>query len=206
MKSRKPPETTPTAIPARRKDALKRRLPHPATVLVWDGGFMEVQVDKPSASLTACTSPLVITSGKTEKLHGASTHAGPDFYRVYHVCNGFEFGGLATCSFIKTKDGHSFTGIMNFCWIRKCSDGRPSTSFTTLSGAITTMSGIATLEMVYDCSAFCGPDVVCLEEGSFLGSTYKAVPDPLHADFFGVYEWTLTCCPDVAWNHSIAPV
>ncbi len=202
---RKPARTLPGSVPARRWQALKRKLPHPAHVLAYDGGFMEIMADKPSASLTACLSPLTTSSGKTQTQLGVNTHAGPDYFYVTYMCSGFEFGGAAAANFTPIPDGHAFTGVQNFCFVKKCSDGKPSASLTNLSGSIVTQTGVSTLEMTYECRAFCGSDIVCIEVGSFHGTMQSGDTDPLHAWYLGIYEWTLTCCPDVTWNQSLAP-
>jgi hypothetical protein len=158
---------------------------------------------EPSAAIS-CASPVVQKTGSIKHYNGAYTHTGPDY--VIFMSPGFGFGGSAAVTYEKIVDGVAFEGSHQFCSIKKCSNGAPSNSTTSIKGTVTTQTGISTLEMSYEVLAFCGAEIVCIEEGTFTGTKVSSGLDPLNATFNGKVEWTVTCCPDVQWKASVEPV
>jgi hypothetical protein len=207
MATRKAPVARPSAKPATamsgRPRPGRRRVPRPESIIVFDGNLTRVPLPKPAAAIS-CASSLTQKTGSIAKFHGAHTHTGPDY--VVFMCPGFGFGGAVAVTYTKIADGFAFVGSHFFCWIKNCSNGAPSTSTTSVKGTVTTKTGVTTFEMSYEVLALCGTDIVCTEVGTFTGTKASPGLDPRNATFNGKLVWTVTCCPDVQWNASIAPV
>ncbi len=184
----------------RRRAELRKRLPRADTAFAIVDRKGLVKVAKPFATQPGCASPLVSSSGTQKATSGMTTHAGPGYSYVTYICYGQKFGGVAATSFTATATGFDFSGAQYFCFAEKCSNGQGANFSSTLSGSVKTSGSVATIDMIYECSALCGGTVVCVESGSFVGTLAPGQTDPLHADYIGDYVWTLVCCPDVKWG------
>jgi hypothetical protein len=157
---------------------------------------------RPLAESIVCGKLPVATSGK-EDYATAHTATAPD--EIVLICYGFGFGTGVPVTFTKTSTGFSFEGSRPFCRIEKCSNHTGSTETTSVKGTINKAVSPETIALTYEVRAYCGGELTCIETGTFEGKKIVKTSKNVTASYQGPTSWTLACCPERKWAHSINP-
>ena len=196
----------PATIATKKRPAARGRsagTDYPAARRVMRDAFDKlVAPTRPLAEQIVCGKVPVATSGK-EDYATAHTAAAPDMIAL--VCFGFGFGTGVPVVFTKTPNGFSFEGSRPFCHIEKCSNHTGSTETTSVKGTINNAVTPATIAFSYEVRAYCGGELTCVETGTFEGKKIAATSKSVTASYQGPTSWTLACCPERKWRHSINP-